>query len=112
MAECRPALTPGEADGGVDLPCEGKPEELNPDDVRRVQKLAGSLIWLSTRTRPDISYAQSRISSMSTKAPTRALEEGLRVLRYLQGTKDIGLHYKACQGHEKVTAYGGVQTSG
>ena len=43
---------------------------------------------------------------MATKAPTQALIEGLRVLRYLQGTKDVGLHYKACQDHDKVRAYG------
>ena len=43
---------------------------------------------------------------MATKAPTQALIKGLRVLRYLQGTKDVGLHCKACQDHDKVRAYG------
>ena len=42
---------------------------------------------------------------MSTKAPKRALVEGLRVLRYLQGTKDVGLHFKYCDGFQDVIAY-------
>ena len=67
--------------------------------------MVGSLIWLSTRTRPDISYAQSRISSMATKAPKRAVLEGLRLLRYLQGTKSIGLIFRKCINHDKVIAY-------
>ena len=90
LSDCKPLLTPREAGSKVELPSEGTDEELDPEDVFRAQKLAGSLIWLSTRTRPDICYAQSRVSSMSTKATKTALMEGIRVLRYLQGTKDIG----------------------
>ena len=69
MSECRPLLTPGDKESPVILPVEGTPEELDPNDILRAQKLAGSLIWLSTRTGPHIVYAQSRISSMATKAP-------------------------------------------
>ena len=68
MYDCRPMLTPGEP-APVELPEEYEEDGLNPEDVIRAQKMAGSLIWLSTRTRPDIAYAQSRISSMATKAP-------------------------------------------
>ena len=64
LFECKPLLSPREVGCGVELPSE---EEKHPDDLRRAQKLAGSLIWLSTRTRPDIADAQSRVSSMSSK---------------------------------------------
>ena len=95
MSECRPVVTPGEAGSGVELPDEG--DDLDPEDTLRAQKLVGSAIWLITRTRPDISYAQSRISSMATKAPRHAMLEGLRVLRYLNGTKDVVFS----EGYEK-----------
>ena len=75
MTNCRPLMAPGEPTT-VELPEE---QELDPEDIHRAQKMAGSLIWLSTRTRPDITYAQSRISSMMTKAPKRASMEGMRV---------------------------------
>ena len=57
MPECRPLFTPGEAGSAVELPSEGTPEELDRNGIRTAQKSAGSLIWLSTRTRPDIYYA-------------------------------------------------------
>merc|ERR1712175_12075 len=73
--------------------------------VHRAQNIAGSLIWLSTRTRPDITYAQSRISSMMAKAPKAAVLEAMRVLRYLKGTKDVGLNFKPCSNSGEVIAY-------
>ena len=85
--DCRPVMVPGNPTT-VELP---EQKELDPEDIHRAQKMAGSLIWLSTRTRPDITYAQSRISSMMTKAPKTALMEGVRVRRYLNGTKHVGL---------------------
>ena len=56
-------------------------------DVRTAQKMSGGLIWLSGRSRPDISYSVSRISSQATKRPIWALRLGKRVIRYLLGTK-------------------------
>ena len=104
MSNCKPLLTPGEP-SPTELPEEYNEEGLDPCDVLRAQKMAGSLIWLSTRTRPDIAYAQSRISSMATKAPQCAVVEGLRVLRYLQGTKSLGLRFQECSNSEDVIAY-------
>ena len=101
MTDCKPAIAPG-IPTTVELPEE---EEQDPEDVHRAQKIAGSLIWLSTRTRPDITYAQSRISSMMTKAPKTAVLEAIRVLRYLQGTKHYALCFKSCPNSSEVIAY-------
>ena len=101
MTDCKPAIVPG-IPTTVDLPEE---EEQDPEDVHRTQKIAGSLVWLSTRTRPDITYAQSRISSMMTKAPKTAVLEAIRVLRYLQGTKQYALCFKSCPNSREVIAY-------
>ena len=104
MSDCRTTVTPGEL-VPTQLPEEGTDQQLDPNDVLRAQKKAGSLIWLSTRTRPDISYAQSRISSMATKAPQRAVIEGSRVLRYLQGTRSLGLRFQVCENSGDMIAY-------
>jgi len=101
FADCKPLAIPGEVTS-VELPEESKPKV---EDIHRAQKLAGSLIWLSTRTRPDIVYSQSRISSMATEAPIAAIKEGQRVLRYLQGTKNLGLQFKACNDFQQVIGY-------
>ena len=34
-------------------------ETINPEDVKRCQTVIGDLLWLSTRTRPDLSFAVS-----------------------------------------------------
>ena len=126
MDSCRPSTTPGSDDllkavvekaatpvqGGLlpDPQTSGRDasteEEPQPDigDVRQAQKLAGSLIWLATRTRPDISYAQSAVSSLATRDPLRALVLGKRVLRYLAGTRDVALVFRP-DGAD-FTAYG------
>merc|ERR1712112_409305 len=101
MSDCKPSLVPG-TPTSVELPVE---EQQDPEDIHRAQKIAGSLIWLSTRTRPDITYAQSRISSMMTKAPKAAVLEAMRVLRYLKGTKHFGLCFKPCSNFGEVIAY-------
>ena len=71
LADCRPLAIPGEV-SSVELP-----EESNRkfEDIHRAQKLAGSLIWLSTRTRPDIVYSQSRISSMASRLQLQLLRK-------------------------------------
>ena len=104
FASCKPSSTPGVKGSSVSLEVMN-PEEIDPKDAHQAQKLAGSLIWLSTRTRPDIAYAQSRISSLATKNPILALEEGKRVLIYLFGTETIGLVFKKSQDLN-VVAYG------
>ena len=42
---------------------------------------------------------------MATKAPQRAVIEGLRLLRYLQGTKSLTLKFRACEDHGDMIAY-------
>ena len=42
---------------------------------------------------------------MATKAPKSAFLEGMRVLRCLSGTKNLGLQFEACKNSEEVVAY-------
>ena len=76
-----------------DLDGEEQPEP-EEEDVRKAQKLTGSLLWLSTRCRPDIAFHISWMASLSTKRPEQALLIGEHVLKYLLGTADLGLSFK------------------
>ena len=86
FASCKPSSTPGAKGSSVNLEVMN-PEEADPRDVHQAQKLSGSLIWLSTRARPDITYAQWRTSSLQAKDPIQALEEG-------EGRSDIFLELR------------------
>jgi hypothetical protein len=59
----------------------------------RYSQIIGSLMYLASATRPDISFAVSKLSRFTSNPRSGhwcALE---RVMRYLRGTSAYGLHY-------------------
>ena len=66
--------------------------EIDPNDVRTAQMLTGALLWLSTRTRPDLVFGVSAMSRLTTKNPKKAVEIGYVLLKYLHGNPG-GMHY-------------------
>ena len=67
--------------------------EVKLEEVRKAQKIAGEILWLSTRSRPDLAYPIQKMTSEAQCDPKKALKIGTRILRYLKGTKDFGLFY-------------------
>jgi hypothetical protein len=62
-------------------------------DQMRYSQIIGSLMYLSSAMRPDIAYAVSKLSRFVSNPGSehwRALE---RVMRYLVGTMNYGIHY-------------------
>ena len=66
--------------------------EIDPNDVRTAQMMTGALLWLSTRTRPDLVFGVSAMSRLTTKNPKKAVEIGYVLLKYLYGNPG-GMHY-------------------
>jgi hypothetical protein len=86
-SECEPAPTPYDPSKLLK-----KNRRISRDQLRYSQ-IIGSLIYLASATRPDISFAVSKLSqfvSNSGDAHWCALE---RVMRYLIGTMSLGIHY-------------------
>jgi hypothetical protein len=68
-------------------------------DQLRYSQIIGCLMYLANATRPDISYAVSKLSRI-VKNPGDTHWSALeRVMRYLKGTMSYGIHYS---GHPKV----------
>lgn len=57
------------------------------------RSLIGGLQYL-TNTRPDLSYAVNQLSQAMSTPTTLDWLKAKRVLRYLKGTADLGLHIK------------------
>ena len=55
------------------------------------QSVIGGLLWLSTKTRPDISHQVSVAASLIQRDPSAAVATAKRLLRYLQGTRRLRL---------------------
>ena len=69
--------------------------------VREAQNVAGEILWLTTRTRPDLCYPIQKMTSVATKDPIKALKYGSRMLRYLKGTEHFGLKYLDHEGTKR-----------
>ena len=75
------------------------PEIPTPEKVKAAQKAVGELLWLVTRTRPDLMYAVSRLSSASLSQPGWVVEAAHQVWGYLASTLNEGVRYQG--GGEK-----------
>ena len=69
--------------------------------VREAQKLAGEVLWLTSRTRPDLCYTIQKMKSAATKDPELAIKFGFRMFRYLKGTDQHGLKYHNLEATKK-----------
>ena len=69
-------------------------DECELFDSEIYQSAVGSLLYLSTRTRPDIAYAVSSVSKYCLKPTTNHWSAIKRIFRYLKGTIDLGIFYK------------------
>ena len=66
------------------------------------QSAIGSLMYLSVCTRPDITYIVSNLARFSSKPTTDHWNAVKRVMRYLRGTTDLGIHYSSECSNELV----------
>ena len=62
-------------------------------DAREAQAITGALLWISTRSRPDVAFAVSKMGQWATKVPKVTIDLGLQVLAYLHSTMDLGLEF-------------------
>ena len=110
MSDCKSSATLGCHDSWKQQVSTGDVLEkiALQSDVRLAQKCAGAMLWLSTRSRPDLSYCVSRMATLC-KNPSSSLIMGKRLCRFLSGTSDHGLTLKprsSFDGSLTVTMYG------
>ena len=113
MSECRPVATPADnhirlcksgaqrivkvSSNGAEL--QGGREDLHStkDSTARPQasyrEVIGCLLWISMGTRPDITFAVNQCARYSSDPKADHWTAVMRILRYLKGTADYGLHY-------------------
>jgi len=58
------------------------------EEVRGAQKFVGEVLWLLTRTRPDLMYGVSPMGSHVLKNPVKIMELGNQMKGYLKRTQD------------------------
>ena len=86
MSECKPVSTPSVQISVIQ-------DESESVDTHFYQEVVGSLLYLATRTRPDISSAVNVLCRHFSDPRKVHMTAAKRVLRYLQGTKSFGLRF-------------------
>ena len=99
MVGCNPAQTPMEEK--LRLSRESKAEEVDSTHYRR---LVGSLRYL-VHTRPDLAFAVGYVSRFMERPTVEHLQAVKRILRYVAGTLEYGLHYKRAPGTARFIGY-------
>jgi hypothetical protein len=108
LDQCKPAPTPAvqtSSNGSSLHDREGAGSQ--PTDLKLYQEKVGTLLYAAISTRPDISFAVSKLAQ-SMQAPTVAHAKACdRVLRYLAGTKTAGLLFgrNSNEKNIRVSAY-------
>jgi hypothetical protein len=103
-----PEPTPMRADyrpRKADVPTEEERKTKQFKDLTlRYQQIVGSFIFISNTCRPDISYATNQLCRRMSCPNHADLEAAHHLVRYLAGTKDMGIGYRAT-GNRKPYFY-------
>ena len=69
----------------------------DPVDSRKYREIIGSLIYLMTCTRPDLSYAVDKLSHYLSEPRQQHWVVAKHILKYLRGTSHNELRYQKIQ---------------
>ncbi|CAE7221013.1 RE1 [Symbiodinium sp. CCMP2456] len=88
---------------GLTVPCarewlqdddsDDEREVADPALIKIAQKATGELLWLSTRSRPELAHSVACMAAKALNKPRRSIEIHKRVMQYLSRTADYGMYY-------------------
>lgn len=96
MSHCKTADTPME----INLKLE-KSQNSCCDNNYPYRQLLGSLMYLAVLTRPDIAYSVNYLSQFNNSYDEKHWKHAKRVLKYLKGTKNLGLVFSKDESYIK-----------
>ena len=95
LSECKVADTPEAVGAAHQEPSE---EQQQPADRQRFMEITGTVMYAAISTRPDIMHGAQYLASHML-APTHLhMVAAERILRYLAGTKEVGLIFGSRNG--------------
>ena len=83
---------------------EEEDKEKSLEEVRQAQRVTGELMWMVTRSRPDLMYALSKMSQSTLKAPKEVVRVAEQVWKYLRKTKAEGIWFRR-EGGEMLEVF-------
>ena len=77
----------------------------DPKTQADYRKLLGELMYLMVQTRPDLAYSVSKLAQFMSNPREEHWTALKRVLRYLQGTRELGICYSKTEGELTLSAW-------
>ncbi|CAE7607413.1 GIP, partial [Symbiodinium sp. CCMP2592] len=92
MEECFTTQLPVPKDWVEQAENNDEPEEdITEEAIKKAQRVVGELLWLSTKTRPDLLFTTNHMAAMLGRKPDYVYRVGQRVMAYLAATVDVRL---------------------
>jgi hypothetical protein len=104
LGQCASVSTP-EAVGARN---DENPALDRPADRQRFMEITGTLMYAAISTRPDIAHAVHYLSANMIAPTARHMQAAERVLRYLAGSRDVGLVFGSRNGGAAADSCGSV----
>ncbi|UYV75490.1 hypothetical protein LAZ67_13000394 [Cordylochernes scorpioides] len=104
MMECRGVSTP--LDNSIPITKKDCPTtDKEKDEIKHVpyRELIGSLLYLANSSRPDMTFAVTKLAQFCSNPGERHWQAAKHILRYLQATKNVSLIYK--RGSDDILAF-------
>ena len=101
LEDCNPKAIP--CDLSVNKIIENDSKE--PCDTKLYREIVGSLIYIMTGTRPDLSYVVTKLSQHMSNPTKTVLGLAKHVLKYLKGTKNYDLKFKKSESPLKLIGH-------
>lgn len=86
---------------------EPNPDENKPNRSNSYARLLGELQFITNATRPDIAYAVNRLASYTANPSMQHYTALKRILRYLAGTRTLGITYSIQDAPENSNLFHG-----
>jgi hypothetical protein len=94
MDNCSPISTPCETNLHLSAADSPPLDKRDPEVVRNYQQLIGACMYLTTFTRGDCSFAVNQCARFMTNPGPTHIAAAKRILRYLAGTRSLGITYR------------------
>ena len=105
LEEARVVSTPCPKEWLLGPDLEEGSEEFDARQLHAAQKVTGELLWIATKTRPDIIHQVATMCALVSRRPIFVERLGTRVIQYLAGTRKYGLSYKVGANCMRVVAF-------
>ena len=110
MEDCNGSEIPAAPSVKLSRNNDGESDQL--ENGYRYRQLIGSLMYLSTRTRPDISYIVSKLAQYVECPLQIHWKAAQKVLKYLKATKSFGICYSRYGKTDEIKAYSDADFAG